>query len=302
MGELFNLKNNWYKGNLHVHTNISDGKVSPEECIEMYKNAGYDFLAITDHRKIYEGGKEYQGEDFLLLRGAEFDFNDYTARKAWHVVGIDMDEGTKVEDIQYPKGIELTAQHIVDSVIKNNGFAILAHPFWSLLTFSDLIDLKGYLGIEIWNTVTGHYHNRGDSRIYIDVLAARGKYPLAFAADDTHFYKGDMFGGFIMVNSESLKREDIVRNIKSGNFYSSQGPQIEQIIIGNGKVYAKTSPSEFISFMTDSFSSKERVNRNDGIPITEATYTIKEIDSFVRVECKDMEGKRAWSQVIPLKK
>ena len=39
---------NWYKGNLHLHTTISDGQRTPEESFELYRGNGYDFVARTD--------------------------------------------------------------------------------------------------------------------------------------------------------------------------------------------------------------------------------------------------------------
>ena len=40
----------WWKGNLHMHTYWSDGRVFPEQAVDQYKNQlGYDFLALTDH-------------------------------------------------------------------------------------------------------------------------------------------------------------------------------------------------------------------------------------------------------------
>ena len=38
-----------YKGNLHTHTTVSDGRYSPQETVERYKKNGYAFLGITDH-------------------------------------------------------------------------------------------------------------------------------------------------------------------------------------------------------------------------------------------------------------
>ena len=38
----------WYKGNLHAHTTVSDGRMTPEECIALYQSKGYDFLALTE--------------------------------------------------------------------------------------------------------------------------------------------------------------------------------------------------------------------------------------------------------------
>ncbi|MBR2262926.1 MAG: hypothetical protein IJ917_01045, partial [Firmicutes bacterium] len=47
--------NTWYKGNLHMHTQVSDGDLPFEEAVALYRKAGYDFLAITDHRKRFGG-------------------------------------------------------------------------------------------------------------------------------------------------------------------------------------------------------------------------------------------------------
>ena len=61
----------WLKGNLHTHTNVSDGLLSPEETIRVYERMGYGFLAITDHNRISSGdGIE---TDLVLLPGAELE-------------------------------------------------------------------------------------------------------------------------------------------------------------------------------------------------------------------------------------
>ena len=40
----------WWRGNLHMHTYWSDGRVFPEQAVDLYKNAlGYDFLALSEH-------------------------------------------------------------------------------------------------------------------------------------------------------------------------------------------------------------------------------------------------------------
>ena len=58
----------WLKGNLHAHTTASDGRISIEECIKRYKEHGYDFLAITDHRKRFAG---YQDDEILVIPAKE---------------------------------------------------------------------------------------------------------------------------------------------------------------------------------------------------------------------------------------
>ncbi len=39
----------WYRGNLHMHTYWSDGRIFPEQAIDIYKKLGYDFIGLSDH-------------------------------------------------------------------------------------------------------------------------------------------------------------------------------------------------------------------------------------------------------------
>jgi len=39
----------WYKGNLHMHSVWSDGNVFPEQAVDWYKDRGYNFVSLTDH-------------------------------------------------------------------------------------------------------------------------------------------------------------------------------------------------------------------------------------------------------------
>ncbi len=39
----------WYRGNLHMHSYWSDGGVFPEEAVSLYRDAGYNFVCLSDH-------------------------------------------------------------------------------------------------------------------------------------------------------------------------------------------------------------------------------------------------------------
>ena len=60
----------WLRGNLHMHTQRSDGWVSYEDAIARYEAAGYDFIAVTDHWVRSERGTTPGG--MLLLSGCEY--------------------------------------------------------------------------------------------------------------------------------------------------------------------------------------------------------------------------------------
>ena len=57
----------FYKANMHCHTNISDGKMTPEEVKTAYKKNGYSIVAYTDH-EIMMPHYELRDEEFLLYR------------------------------------------------------------------------------------------------------------------------------------------------------------------------------------------------------------------------------------------
>ena len=59
-----------YKANLHCHSILSDGKKTPEELKDMYKDKGYKILAITDHERPVEH-QRLSDEDFIMLTGYE---------------------------------------------------------------------------------------------------------------------------------------------------------------------------------------------------------------------------------------
>jgi hypothetical protein len=287
--ELFNNKLNWYKGNLHCHTNRSDGLIPPSECINIYKNAGYDFLSITDHRKFYEG---YETDNFVLFSGIEFHYVDWVARKNFHILGINLKEDIYTDDTTKP-------QTIINEINKQEGIAIIAHPPWSLITHDDLMDLHDYFGIEIWNYANDVKSSRGDASIYVDVIASKGVVKYLFATDDSHRYTNDALGGYIMVNSEKLDSDSIFENIKEGNFYCSQKPIIKQITVNKEEIIVECSPVKKIFFLNDTFASGGRLVTNEfGGLVERAVYKIKKTDTVVRIECVDEDNKRAWSQFV----
>ena len=50
-GDLYAMRP--YRGDLHVHTDQSDGRECPETVVANYRSYGYDFMALTDHHRMY---------------------------------------------------------------------------------------------------------------------------------------------------------------------------------------------------------------------------------------------------------
>ena len=80
------LGNKRYKINLHTHTTVSDGRKTPEEAARIYKEKGYDAIAITDHWKV---GEERELEGLKIFWGCEYDFGvDTTEERVYHIVAL----------------------------------------------------------------------------------------------------------------------------------------------------------------------------------------------------------------------
>ena len=68
----------------------------------------------------------------------------------------------------------------------------------------------------------------------------------AFATDDAHFKTPDHFGGWVHVKSESLDPEALLEALKTGHYYSSQGPQIHELSISGKELTIACSPVDTI--------------------------------------------------------
>ena len=66
----FEAEGSWFKGNVHTHTTNSDGHMTPEQIVLRYREAGYDFLSITDHGVLMDT-RELSRPDLLMIPGEE---------------------------------------------------------------------------------------------------------------------------------------------------------------------------------------------------------------------------------------
>jgi hypothetical protein len=63
------------KGQLHIHTTYSDGRLSPQEAADAYSRQGYNFIAFTDHDHLlkpsYRHAVEEVQSNLLIFFGIE---------------------------------------------------------------------------------------------------------------------------------------------------------------------------------------------------------------------------------------
>lgn len=308
-------RGNWYKGNMHMHTTVSDGVLEPVEAINVYREAGYDFIAISDHRKV---GHPWQDDHFLILPGVEWDTGNAMSVPVYHILGIGMDKETA--DFYHGAPYEGAAlgntksgiwtgkkgrpmryhphpQAIVDAIRAAGGIAILAHPAWSVMSPEEIYDIHGLAGAEIFNSVSGYPFNPGrdDSSYYWDIWAKNGKLVRCFANDDSHQYRGEQLKGFTVVNAPTLSRGAIMEALRKGNFYASCGPRFHSIEFdpetGNIDVECSRDVQEIV-FKSNTPWPDRGYQRIGGSG--RASYRVMYEDRYVRIELIDDKGRKAW--------
>lgn len=288
--KLFDPNLKFYKGNTHAHTTDSDGVATPEECIRQYKEAGYDFLALTDHWHVNEAGN-YQG--MLILPGVEYDFA--FPAQTLHLVCLFPDAKLSADFIR-----GCSHRDVIRQVNSVGGVAIAAHPAWSLNTTEFLCSLEGVDLAEVYNTISDEPIGgaRGTAESLLDVAAANGKLFNLVAGDDSHFYEGEQCVSCVMVQAKELTVPAILDALKQGKFYASQGPEFRNIEVIGNQVYVETSPVSRITFISNKFWVKGRCLQGENL--TERLYTVQEGEDYVRIQITDACGKKAWSNPILL--
>ncbi len=294
------------KINLHTHTTRSDGERTPEECAAIYRAAGYDAIALTDHW-IYTSDGEIDG--LAVISGCEFNISGTaeggTVEEIYHIVAIGCTEKPDVPrtlecEITGGPDVRARARIIIDAIHEAGGLAVLAHPAWSLNTPEQMMAVAGYDATEIYNSVSDWgMSDRPYSGLLIDEVATAGLCVPLLATDDTHYYDGDQCRGFIMVDAEVAEEYGLVEAIRREAFYASNAPEVHLERVSEREVRLSCSPAVKIAFLSNGVWTDGRMVRGEAL--TEATYFIKSHETFLRAEVTDASGRMAYSNIIRLR-
>ncbi len=311
----------FYKANLHCHTNVSDGKMTPEEVKELYKQHGYSIVAFTDH-DVFVPHPELADENFLPLNGFEMEVNKHTSNdfcqlKTCHMCFValkpdnltqvcyhrsDYTWGNATENRKFVKYDEskpdYVRQHTHECITdmmrigRENGFFVTYnHPNWSLENYSDYIGYDNMHAMEIYNNacVVDGYNDYNEKE-YDDMLRA-GKRIFCISADDNHSLV-NACGGFIMIKADKLEYETITDALLRGDFYASQGPEIHDLWFEDGKININCSDAKRIILHTGNRYIDKLVSQ-DGKPLTHASFNVKPEFGYVRITVEGVDGQNA---------
>lgn len=319
---------NFYKANLHCHSTISDGKLSPEELKEAYKAHGYSIIAYTDH-DIMIPHPELDDDNFLALTGYEMEVTEvnenlvWNKRKTCHMCLVALSRDAKQVCWHREKYIFGNTKNYIDKAViddtkpdferaytpecistmmkmgRDAGFFVTYnHPTWSMEDYSNYINYDNMNAMEMVNygcVVVGY--DDYNPRVYDDMLRA-GKRIFCISTDDNHNIQPldsvmcDSFGGFTMIKADKLEYETVTKALSEGNFYASEAPLIEELWFEDGVVHIKTSPARTIEFTTGVRRCVVK-HAQPGETITEASCKVEPEHEYIRVTVIDENGYHA---------
>jgi hypothetical protein len=295
----------FFRGNLHCHSNRSDGLRSPEEVVAAYRRAGYDFVCLSDHFEAEYGWqitdtRPLRDENFTTILGAELSSAPWEERSAYWVTaaGLPLDFGAP------PSGDHAEA---IRRAADLGAFVVMLHPGLNNLP---LAAADGLPALDVVHAVEVYNHNAAMAAIpdgangayMLDGLLESGRRLLVNAGDDAHFgHPLDRFGGWVEAHCERLDAEALLESLKAGRYYSTQGPELRELLVDGDRLRVETSDVYAISLTGGGdrwLSGSERTSEG-GEPITEAEFDLAPFrGSYCRVTVVDPAGRRAWGNPI----
>jgi len=299
----FDTPGAFLRGNLHTHSDRTDGALPPAEVCRRYKAEGYDFISLTDH---FIGRWNYpitdtipfRDDTFTTLLGIEMHSGAQENGELWHLlaVGLPADfEPSHSPDFRPVDGQE-TGPEIAERARQAGAFVAIAHPQWSGLTMQDARSITAAHAVEIYNHGAHNLADRGTGMPLLDLLLSEGRALTLIATDDAHFKGPDAFGGWVMVKADENTPEALLAALKAGRFYSSQGPDLRGIWHEGDRVRVACSAATTV-IVQGQGNSAAMVT---GHSLSEATIELGRMarSPWLRVTVIDAAGKRAWSNPI----
>ena len=280
----------WYRGNTHTHSQLSDtGTLDDTATIAgWYRNAGYDFLLISDHNSDLEVKQIICHDNlttatFLMICGLELSWGD-------HVTAFGIN--------QYIMTTSSQLQESVTRTLSADGIPFLNHPndpYGAVMLPASTF--LGTVGLNHLEVVNGQ---RPEDTILSEafwdrILSDSNSRPVyGVAADDNHYTFSQSFKGWIMVRATSLNRTNIMASVRDGDFYASTGIILNDYV---ENLSAKTIMVDSQNGTNITFIGNNGATLQSTAGAT-ATYHVTGSEKYVRAKITGAAGIMGWTQPI----
>ena len=321
----------FFKANLHCHTTISDGRMTPEQVKDLYKRHGYSVVAFTDHNMQVEH-PELKDEDFIPLVGVEYNVNQpgYPGKqyKTAHFCLISLEENAPFQpcfseeyinkkyaqnallakfDPDAPRYVREYNPECVNYMMKAareaGYFVTYNHPSWSRENYAEYMAYEGMNAMEIANySCLSMGYNDYNDRVYDDMLRG-GKRIFCIATDDNHdkYPEGDPMndscGAWTVIKAEKLEYRALTRALEQGHFYASMGPEIRELWYEDGVLHVGCSEVVRVNIIYGIRAAQCALPEGDRL-VTSADFKLRDEFDWVRVDVIDAQGRHANSSAF----
>ena len=295
----------WFKGNLHTHTNKSDGDETPEKVCEWFEKHGYDFLVLSDHNHLTLLDYQYAGNSNLMMIPGE----EVTAFASSNIAPVHIG-AIGINKLVSPvvcEDVISTLQMNIDHILEAGGMACINHPNYKwAFDHREMIATNGASLFEVYNASRGCNNAGGEGKFSTsemwDYMLSKKKVIYGAATDDSHDYqdfapdKHNPGRGWIMVRSESDQQNSLMENMKLGNFYSSTGVYLNDMDVSNKHIKISISQIDDFLYKTTLIGKNGKILQE--ISGTTVVYYFEGNETYVRAEIVDSDGACAWTQPV----
>lgn len=283
----------WRKWDLHIHSNASDGKGTPEQIIDKAKEKGIDVIALTDHhttKNIDEIKKIGKEKDIVVISGIEFR-TEYGA-KSVHMIGLFPDVS--------PNGIELNSKNLYELVLNKLGLSEAVIIAKGKEENSELENIKAFKeGIfklevdfkkaadiihELGGIVTVHAGNKTNGLDKEVKHIGPGKTNVKTLEESLGTLKEDLLKNYVdicEVNKENDSVEFYLNKYFRPSIVASDAHNVADV--GSKFVWIKAEPN-FEGLKQIIYEPKDRVKIQDSMPESKNPY---QIISLIKIKHKD---------------
>lgn len=236
-----------YMGDLHVHSNFSDGKESPEFVMAEYRKRGFDFATLTDHERYFpslQAIETYKNVpiDLLIVEGEEVHAYDNDV----HILNFGGDFSvneifqndketyySQVDEILENLNLEKNSRNfayasclwVFDKIKQAKGLSVFCHPHWKSYSYQipdemikklfidnkfDAFELIGGQSLQENNMQTSYYYTQKAKHNF--------NIPVVGNSDSHGCINSIWFNiAKTVVFAKDNKKQDIISAIKKGN-------------------------------------------------------------------------------------
>ena len=301
--DAFAAPGRFYRGNLHTHSNVSDGALDPAEVCRRYHAEGYDFISLTDHFIGQYGYpitdiSAFRGDGFTTIPGAELHSGASENGELWHILAVGLPADFAPPDAPHflPVPGQESGPDLARRARDAGAFVAVAHPHWTGLSLSDVLSIEAAHAIEVYNHISVVNCGRGQSLHIADLALAAGRRVGLIACDDAHFTCNDHFGGWVMVKATQNSPDALLAALKAGHYYATQGPEFAHVEITGDRVLVRCSAVE--SVIVQGIGSPTEAVHGAALTRAEVPLAALSASPYLRLTLRDRAGREAWSNPI----